>query len=135
MLGMEQPLRFYEDGKEERLIARMREVAAQAGVKLIVGKTNLREVFPLPYSSFHGAGLAGVAHSRAGGFDTVYIPATHSYRDLFPWGSHPLTDSLWSSEGLSVVHDGAEAGRAQKLSRSLVHSELALSTLRVCTKK
>jgi hypothetical protein len=134
MLGMEQPLRFYEDGKEERVIARMREVAAQAGVTLIVGKTNLREVFPLPYSSFHGAGLAGVAHSLAGGFDTVYIPATHSYRDLFPWGSHPLTDSLWSSEGLSVVHDGAEAGRAQKLSRSLVHSELALSTLRVCTK-
>ncbi len=134
VLGMEQPLSLYQHEQEIPVIERIRDVAEQSNAQLIVGKTNMRVVFPLPYSSFHGAGLAGVAHSLSRGFDTVYIPATHSYRDIFPWGSNPLTDNFWSSENLDVFHDGAEAGRAQKISRLLSHSELALSNLRVCTK-
>lgn len=134
MLGMEQPLNLYNYQQEEPVIERIQRVAQQSNVSVIVGKTNMRVVFPMPYSSFHGAGLAGVAHSLSSGFDTVHIPATHSYRDIFPWGSNPLTDSFWSSENLNVLHDGAEAGRAQKISRLLMHSDLALKTLRVCTK-
>jgi hypothetical protein len=134
MLGMEQPLDLYQHQQEAPVIERIQQVAQQSKANVIVGKTNMRVVFPMPYSSFHGAGLAGVAHSLSDGFDTVHIPATHSYRDIFPWGSNPLTDSFWSSENLNVIHDGAEAGRAQKISRLLRHSDLALQTLRVCTK-
>jgi hypothetical protein len=134
MLGMEQPLNLYQYQQEAAVIERIQHVAQQSKAEVTVGKTNMRVVFSLPYSSFHGAGLAGVAHSLSNGFDTVHIPATHSYHDIFPWGSNPLTDSFWSSENLNVTHDGAEAGRAQKISRSLMHSELALKNLRVCTK-
>jgi hypothetical protein len=134
MLGMEQPLNLYQHQQEAPVIERIRHVAGRSKAEIIVGETNMRVVFPMPYSSFHGAGLAGVAHSLSNGFDTVHIPATHSYRDIFPWGSNPLTDSFWSSDNLNVLHDGAEAGRAQKISRLLMHSDLALQNLRVCTK-
>jgi len=50
---------------------------------------------------------------------------------LCPWASHPLTDPLFSDESLSVLHDGCEAGRVDKV-LALSGSALALQHLRVC---
>jgi len=62
---------------------------------------------------------------------TVYVAASHSYRDLLPLGSHPILDPLWSTETMEIVHDGCEATRPEKVAR-LATCDLALKTLRVC---
>jgi hypothetical protein len=69
------------------------------------------------------------------GFATAYVPASQAYDELTPFGSHPLTDPLWSNEATEVVHDGCEARRSDKL-RAIVDSgvPLAMANLRVCFK-
>lgn len=76
-----------------------------------------------------------------GGFDVVYIPGglqrrvegacTRSGRDLFPWGSHPLLDPLWSTEATRFIHHGAETARVEKAG-VVARSEVAMRRLRVC---
>jgi hypothetical protein len=79
----------------------------------------------------HGCLLASVAHLFDAHFDTYIIPASHSYADLMPYGSHPLTDPLFSSSSLRIVHDGAAFGRFER-SAQVARSDLALSVLHVC---
>ncbi len=76
-----------------------------------------------------GSVLASVAQLL--GFSRVYVPASYSYSQLFPLGSHPLTDPLWSNECVEIIHDGCEAGRTDKL-RKICGYESALTNLRVC---
>lgn len=79
----------------------------------------------------HGAGLASVALLLQNTVRTVIVPSSHTYSDLFPWGSHPILDPLWSTEAVTVVHDGAELTRVEKT--ALISSEpAALAHLRVC---
>jgi hypothetical protein len=63
------------------------------------------------------------------------IPASHTFDQQIPWGSHALLDPLWSTEVQDVIHDGCEATRIQKVSREIVHSPIALEHLRVCWRK
>jgi len=65
------------------------------------------------------------------GFSRVYIPSSYSYDQLFPLGSHPLTDHLWSNGKIDIVHDGCEATRTEKLHRLAANSAI-LSNLSVC---
>jgi hypothetical protein len=76
-----------------------------------------------------GSCLASVALLL--GFASAYIPASYSYSQLFPLGSHPLTDPLWSNEGTEIIHDGCEAKRTDKLAM-ISGCEPALKNLRVC---
>jgi len=80
---------------------------------------------------YHGAALASVALLLSPLFHRVIIPASHSYSQLFPWGSHPLLDPLWSTEDTELVHDGCEATRTEKVVR-IASSDAALQWLRVC---
>jgi hypothetical protein len=66
------------------------------------------------------------------GFPVVYVPSSFPYSQLFPLGSHPLTDPLWSNECTEVMHDGCEAKRIDKL-KKICESKPALENLRVCT--
>lgn len=113
--------------------ARVEEVAQAAGLACIPGETNLRTLFPLTWGMYCGAGLAATAHALAGGLAFALIPSSDGYASLVPFGSHPLLDEHWSSERLAVVHDGCEAGRAQKILRLVGRDPLALAQLRVCT--
>ncbi len=76
-----------------------------------------------------GSALAGIALLL--GFARAFIPAAYSYSQLMPLGSHPLTDPLWSTEGVDIVHEGAEARRVDKVIR-IAGDPLALGNLRVC---
>ncbi len=62
----------------------------------------------------------------------MLVPATHNYGILAPWGSHPLTDVLWSTESMRVIHYGAEVTRIQKIMREIAGSRVARDHLRVC---
>jgi hypothetical protein len=83
---------------------------------------------------YHGAALASVALLLAPRFHRVLIPASQSYADLFPLGSHPLVDPLWSTEDTELVHDGCEATRSERVAR-IAQSATALRWLRVCSEE
>ncbi|MFO0814194.1 MAG: hypothetical protein U0796_13290 [Gemmatales bacterium] len=80
---------------------------------------------------YHGSVLASVALLLSPQVHTVYIPSSYTLDTLFPWGSHPETDPLWSSEAVRIVHDGFDTNRCQKTIR-ISQSDVLLGILRVC---
>jgi len=119
--------------RRERSSALVRRAAATLGKSLVEIETDIRH-FSDPFvgwNDYHGAALAVVALLLGNAFRKVYIPATFTYADLIPLGSHPLLDPLWSTESVEIVHDGCEASRVDKL-RLLATEPLLIETLRVC---
>ncbi len=74
-----------------------------------------------------------VAQLLANHVHTVIVPSTHARADLFPWGSHPDLDPLWSSDDVRVEHHGIDTTRSQKIS-AIAESAVAMRHLRVCWK-
>ena len=110
-----------------------RSVAAAAHRKLVIVETNLR-TFSDPlvgWDFYHGGALASTALALGGLQRKCFIPSTHAYGELVPWGSHPLLDPLWSTDSVDLVHDGCEALRTEKI-KELASFDLALQHLRVC---
>jgi hypothetical protein len=116
-----------------KVSATVRRIAARLNKKVIEIHTNVRafSASRLRWGMYHGSVLAAVGLMLAPLVSKIYIPATHTYADLLPWGSHPLVDPLWSSEQVSFVHDGCEATRVEKVA-AISKSDVAMSTLRVC---
>ena len=110
-----------------------RTVAAELGKELIAVRTNLREVAAaqLDWDLYHGPALGAVGLSFQGTLRKLFVPASYNYGNLFPWGSHPLVDPLWSTEALEIAHDSADTRRTEKVA-ALADSELAMGSLRVC---
>jgi hypothetical protein len=80
----------------------------------------------------HGSCLAATALML--GFRKVYIPSSHTYRDLRPWGSHPLTDRLWANGSTELVHDAAGYRRTDKI-RQIAGNQRLIDNLIVCWQK
>ena len=78
-----------------------------------------------------GGVLASVAHLL--GFRRAFVSAAYAFHELVPSGSHPLTDPLWSSEAVEIVHEGAEMRRVDKVVR-LAKDPAALACLQVCAR-
>ncbi|WP_210604473.1 hypothetical protein [Brevibacterium oceani] len=101
---------------------------------LVEGVTTVRR-FLNPYLSWgkhsHAAAVASMAILLSKRCGRLRLPASYSYADLFPWGSHPLTDPLWSTEYFSVIHDGAGTSRTEK-TRAIAHDTIAQKHMRVC---
>jgi len=99
--------------------------------------TNFR-LLEKPYGNLwrefgHGGALAAVAHLLSTVLIEVRIASILDYENLFPWGSHPLIDPLFSSSNLSVIHIGAVWSRVEK-TRLISDFDEALATLHVCYK-
>jgi lipid II:glycine glycyltransferase (peptidoglycan interpeptide bridge formation enzyme) len=110
-----------------------REVAKEMGKSLIEVATNVR-TFSDPlvhWGQYQGAALASVGLLFQHLFRKILIPATFSYAELLPWGTHPLLDPLWSTELTDFEHDGCEATRPKKVAYISEH-ESAMKWLRVC---
>jgi hypothetical protein len=110
-----------------------RRVAQESGTALLPVTTNVRVVLePLAlWTMAHGAALASIALALGSAFRAVRIAASTTYDQLYPWGSHPLLDPLWSTEAVRFMHDGCERDRIGKTAL-VAQSQLALDTLRVC---
>jgi hypothetical protein len=118
-----------------QVVERLSGVARALGVGLVLVSTNLGELFQranVRWDMSAGAALAAPGLCLPRLVRRALIPAGDTYSTLSPWGSHPLTDPLWSTELLEFVHDGCEASRAQKIDRFIRSSDLALQHLRVC---
>ena len=115
-------------------LRRVEEVARAAGVECLTGTSTLRTFTRLHWEDYYfGAGLASTALTLAGGFDYVCVPSGYSYAHMVPHGSTHLVDEMYSTERLSIVHDGAEATRAEKMARIVEWDrDLVLDNLRVC---
>jgi hypothetical protein len=113
----------------------LERVRRHFGVEIIEIEANLREwseYFDLDWGALaHGPALAATAYLLSPLFHRIYMPASYTYAEMLPWGSHRLLDPLWSSEDLEFAHDGSEATRIQKAAL-VVTSAFALANLRVC---
>lgn len=79
----------------------------------------------------HGAILAFLAHILGGGLSRVLVASSVPYGYMMPWGSHPLTDPLFSSTQLQLIHDGCLFGRFEKLAY-FPYDEPSLRVLSPC---
>ena len=131
--GYDIPLQ--DTARRERAVGVARKVADELGKSLIEVHTDLqfftRDV-GLRWEVYHGAALAAAALLFQDRLGRVLIPASFSYADLFPWGSHPILDPLYSTERTTIEHSGCEATRVQKAGYVSAYP-VAMRNLRVCT--
>jgi hypothetical protein len=122
-----------DDPLRESVVDGVRAAASELGLGLVEVATDVRRVTDryVAWEDSHGAALAAVAHLLSDRFHTAVVPATSTYDALYPLGSHPLVDPLWSSERVRLVHDGCEADRVQKTAH-IATSPVARRWLRVC---
>jgi hypothetical protein len=115
-------------------LAGLRPVAAETGVSLVPCRTNLRHLPSRPdfWTYRHnGAALAAVAHAALAGPHLLFIGASHHAANPVPMGSHPAVDGLFSSQRITIIHDGVRFTRLEKV-RELATWPTALAALRVC---
>jgi len=118
----------------EQTVTALKAIGADFNVNLVEVETNLKTAL-LPYGDWrlilHGVALASVGLLLQDDFFVIYIPASHEYTHLFPLGTHPILDHLWSTQSLRFIHDGAESTRLEK-TELVSQSDTALRHLRVC---
>ena len=127
-----------EDTQKRLAISAMgAAVERETGVRFIEIETNAVRLFK-DYGKWglhgHGYGLGTIVRLLEGYLERIYIPSSFAEAELMPWASHPATDVLFSDEAVTVIHDGCEAARTQKL-QSIANSAMALQHLRVCWEK
>lgn len=115
-------------GDLRRRAAAARAAAESLGKEFVEVETDLRGVVALDWARLHGSALAAIAHTL--GVGTVAVAVTHTYSELFPWGSHPALDPLWSSSRTRLMHHGATM-RSAKV-KAIAQEQVALDHLRVC---
>jgi hypothetical protein len=123
-------------GGFRQLHAVLKGVAGDLEKELVDVATNLRQTrwqhADWTFLS-HGPALASVGLALEGCYSRVLIASSSGYSDLGPWGSHVVTDHLFSSAGTAFIHDGAAFSRVRK-TQLVAQSDLALQSLRVCWK-
>lgn len=118
----------------ETALAGVRDAAQSMGRELILVETNVRTVVEklgVLWSYSHFSALAAVGHLFGGSFDRFRVASSHNYREIYPWGSSPLTDPWWSSPGMEFVHHGSALTRVEKV-EYIANHPVALKHLRVC---
>ncbi|MGH9440756.1 MAG: hypothetical protein ACRD16_00615, partial [Thermoanaerobaculia bacterium] len=112
----------------------LERAAGSAGVGLLQLDTNVRRLEPdvdFWAWQYAAAPIAAAAHALAGRFSRILLGSSYDYRNLVPWGTHPLLDPLMSSSRLSIEHTGAATHRLDKL-RELCRWPGAIEGLLVC---
>jgi len=125
-------VRDHQQALQMKVRTTLEEAAGLLGLPLTVLRTDVREWSDgrVNWEMYHGAALATAAHLLARTTERVMIPSSAPYDQLYPWGSHPLTDPLWSGS-VQIEHWGAAHDRFQKIA-TIVDEEAARRTLRVC---
>ena len=123
-----------EDERYRMALRRLEPVAAEAGLRLLPCRTNLRHLPSKPgfWTNRHnGAALAAVGHAATLGPAFLFIGGTLHLSHSVPKGTHTSVDGLFSSQRVTVIHDGSRFSRLEKV-RDLASWPTALAALRVC---
>ena len=121
-----------DTGTYQKAVARNASFVAGFGKTLIPVETNFYDFgfhHNLGRELTQSSNLAGVALLL--GFPRTYVPSSYAYNELHPWGSHPLTDPLYSNEAVEILHDGSEENRVGKVIK-ISECEAAVAVLTVC---
>lgn len=124
-----------ENDRYQMAWRRLEPIAAEMGVRLVSCRTNLRHLPTQPgfwYHRHNGAALVAVGHAATAGPTFLFVAASHDVANPVPIGTHPAIDGLFSSQRVTVIHDGARYPRFQKV-RDLASWPTALAGLRVCS--
>jgi len=116
--------------------ASLQEAATDLGMELVDVATNLRATRWRQANwalLSHGAGLASIALTLGDRYARVLVGSSGDYNDLTPWGSHVLTDPLFSTRQTTIIYDGAAFNRVRK-TELVATSDIAMRSLRVCWK-
>ncbi|MBW1640521.1 hypothetical protein G3H63_15770 [Microbacterium resistens] len=137
VFGYDLPLDTEFKPLRDNVRANLRQAADRMQKRIIFVTTNVR-TYLNPHTNWasmsHGPAIAAVGHLLSSIHNRLYIPSSFTYNDLQPWGSHPLTDPLWSSARLGVVHDGAHLSRVEKTIQ-IADEPAVQNHLRVCLSK
>nr|WP_321403233.1 hypothetical protein [uncultured Desulfobacter sp.] len=115
----------------EGLLNGARLMLDSLGIPCIPMSNNYHEL-PTIWGNGFGTQLVSCLRLLSARFDTALIPNSMPYSaPVTPWGSTPLTDPLLSSRHFTVLDDGAESSRVDKISLISSWPE-ALQNLRVC---
>ncbi|MES2626794.1 MAG: hypothetical protein V4628_16020 [Pseudomonadota bacterium] len=112
-----------------------REIADSFAKALVPIESNVRFFIrslsktKINWSKAQGCGLASIAYAL--GHQTVFISSSNTYDNLHPYGTHPLTDPLFSTESVTILHDGSEVRRHEKL-LAVSKNDFLLQRIRVC---
>jgi hypothetical protein len=123
-----------EDSIFEKMIERNKLISDKFGKEFVEIETNFYQfgyTYDLSRNLTQGSCLGSVALLLS--FNSVYIPSSYSYDQLFPLGSHPITDPHWSNGSYDIIHDGCEATRTEKI-KKLLADDTILNNLSVCLK-
>jgi hypothetical protein len=123
-----------ENERFRMVLRRLEPLAAEVGLRLIPCRTNLRHLPSKPnfWASRHnGAALAAVGHAATLGPAFLFIGGTHHVTNPFPMGTHFAVDGHFSSQRVTVIHDGSRYFRIDKV-RDVARWPAALAALRVC---
>lgn len=128
-------------GNFNRVMQVYESMAQELGINLVVSCNNLQK-FRLAviderdlYHSF-GSAISASILVLGNLFSRFYLAGSHTYEydRLIPEGSHPVLDHLLSTESLEIIHDGANASRAQKTA-VIASWPVTYYRLRVCFNK
>lgn len=81
----------------------------------------------------HGGALASVALCLSTRYSNMLIGSSAGYERLHPWGSHPLTDPLYSNTHTKIIHDGGSFSRTEK-TEYICANPIVRKHLHVCWK-
>ena len=121
-----------DDSAWNRRIEHQAAFAESSGKQLIPVDTNARdwtEKKEIGWSFAHGLLISSAGGNL--GMKRLYVASSHTYDHLLPWGSHPLTDPMWSTESTQVVHHGSGTSRSQK-TKTILESPSVAENLQVC---
>ncbi len=109
--------------------------AEKLGVTFVPVISNVMVFDPLFFDYWgpisHGAALASIMHALGGEITQAMIGSSHTYGKLVKWGSSPITDPLYSSRALNVIHDGSTYSRVEKTA-VVTSSPEAMEAINVC---
>jgi hypothetical protein len=113
---------------------RLERIAKAAEIERFNLRTNVRVLddnWQFWEYQWQGSVLAALAHILSKSLDCVFIASTIDYKNLKPYGSHPLIDPLLSSNHMRIVHDGLTMNRLEKV-KLVSKYDYALKDLRCC---
>lgn len=125
-LGLDIPSK--EPERWEKAQKSVRNFAEDVGLNLITVATNVKEKLECSDVDNHGAIL--ISNAIGLGLEKIFVPASHTWDELYSWGSHPLTDPLLGNGRTQVIHHG-NVSRTEK-TQEVIRFRHGLEELRVC---
>ncbi|WP_143467747.1 hypothetical protein [Leptolyngbya ohadii] len=110
------------------------QIAAHTQTAPIVISTNLREhplIRSISWERLHGSALTALGILLSGEIGRLIIPPSYAMFRLQPWGSHPETDSLYSTSRCKMLHHETDEIRFGRI-KSIASNPLVQQHLRIC---